>query len=114
MVKASRPAVKTLTIVKSRDIVVDRLLKPCEEGNHSKCTGWAVLRKEVSPIDANYFLRCTCSCHHRKKEQKKINKQHQQIRKKLLKKRIKKGTKRKQKPAKKSKKSKRSKRARRR
>jgi hypothetical protein len=71
MVKASRPAVKTLTIVKSRDIVVDRLLKPCEEDNHAKCTGWAVLRKEVSPIDANYFLRCTCTCHH-KKEQKRI------------------------------------------
>ncbi|HEY3094532.1 MAG TPA: hypothetical protein VGJ42_02115 [Nitrososphaera sp.] len=100
MVKASRPTVKTLTIVKNRDIVVDRLLKPCEEDNHAKCTGWAVLRKEVSPIDANYFLRCICTCHH-KKEQKRIKKQPQQIRKK----RIKKKAKRKLKPVKKSKKS---------
>lgn len=91
MVKASRPIVKTLTLVKSRDIVVDRLLKPCEEDNHSKCTGWAVLRKEVLPIDANYFLRCTCTCHH-KKEPQQIKKK--QIRKKQLKKRIKKKAKR--------------------
>jgi len=101
MVKASRPAVRTLTIVKSRDIVVDRLLKPCEEDNHAKCTGWAVLRKEVSPIDANYFLRCTCTCHH-KREQKRIKKkQPQQIRKK----RIKRKAMRNLKPVKKSKKS---------
>jgi hypothetical protein len=102
MVKASRPAVKTLSLVKSRDIVVDRLLKPCEEGNHSKCTGWAVLRKEVSPIDVNYFLRCTCA-HHHKKEHKKIK----QIRKRLLKKSIKKKAK-KARPVRKSSKSKRS------
>jgi hypothetical protein len=109
MVKASRPAVKTLTLVKSRDIVVDRLLKTCEEGNHSKCTGWAVLRKEVSPIDVNYFLRCTCTCHH-KKEPQQIKKKR--IRKKQLKK-IKKKAK-KQKPHKRSKKSKRGRKARRR
>ena len=110
MVKASRPAVKTLSLVKSRDIVVDRLLKPCEEGNHSKCTGWAVLRKELSPIDVNYFLRCTCA-HHHKKEQKKIK----QIRKKLLKKIVKKKAKKKKaKPVRKIKKSKRSRRSRRR
>jgi hypothetical protein len=114
MVKASRPAVKTLAIVKSRDIVVDRLIKQCEEGNHTKCTGWAVLRKEVSPIDANYFLKCTCACHHHKKEQKKIKRQHQQIRKKRLKKKIKKKAKKRAKPVRKSKKSKRSKRSRRR
>jgi hypothetical protein len=64
MAKAS---VKTLTLVKSRDIVVDKLLKLCEDENHSKCTGWAVLKKEISPIDANYFLKCTCACHHHKK-----------------------------------------------
>jgi len=67
MAKSSRRhAVKTLTIVKSRDIVVDRLIKPCEEENHSACTGWAVLKKELSPIDANYGLRCTCACHKKK------------------------------------------------
>lgn len=118
MAKASRSAVKTLTLVKSRDIVVDKLLKPCEEGNHSKCTGWAVLRREVSPIDANYFLKCTCACHHqKKKERKKIKKQqHQQIRKKLLKKKVKKKAKKKQQKTvvRKSKKGKRSKKARRR
>ena len=69
MPKASRPAVKTLTINKSRDIIVERLLKQCEEDAHSKCTGWAVLKKEISPIDANYFLRCSCTCHHKKKRQ---------------------------------------------
>lgn len=69
MAKASR-RVKTLTINKSRDIVVDRLLKYCQDGTHQKCTGWAVLKKELSPIDANYFLKCTCACH-RKKEQAK-------------------------------------------
>jgi hypothetical protein len=63
MVKSSRSAVKTLTINRSRDIVVDKLTKQCGEGNHSKCTGWAVLKKEHSPINANYFLKCTCSCH---------------------------------------------------
>ena len=63
MVKSSRSAVKTLTINKSRDIVVDRLVKQCEQGNHTKCTGWAVLKKEHSPINANYFLRCICACH---------------------------------------------------
>ena len=75
MVKASRPpAVKTLAIVKSRDIVVDKLLKPCEEDNHSKCTGWAVLKKEISPINANYFLRCSCTCHKKKAAAAKIKK----------------------------------------
>lgn len=69
MIKASRSGVKRLFLNKSRDIVVDRSIKPCEEGNHSKCTGWAVLKKEFSPIDVNYFLRCTCTCH--KKEQPK-------------------------------------------
>jgi hypothetical protein len=104
MVRTSGPQVKSLTIVKSRDIVVDRLLKPCEEDNHAKCTGWAVLRKEVSPIDANYFLRCICTCHRHKKKQKKMKKkQQQQLRKKLLK-RIKKKAKRKLRPARKSKK----------
>lgn len=97
MVKASRPAFKTLTLIKSRDIVVDRMLKPCEEDDHSKCTGWAVLRREVSPIDANYFLRCTCTCHHKKEPQ--------QIRKKQLKKRIKKKANKKHKPSKRSKRS---------
>ncbi len=69
MVKASRIAVKTLTINKSRDIIVDKLLKQCEEGAHSRCTGWAVLKKEISPIDANYFLKCACTCHHNKRHQ---------------------------------------------
>lgn len=105
MPKRSRQTVKTLTLVKSRDIVVDRLIKPCEEGDHSKCTGWAVLRKEVSPIDANYFLKCTCACH--KKEQR-------QIRLKQLKKGVKKRTKKKKKRRKTSKRSKRSKRTKRR
>lgn len=98
MAKASRPAVKTLTINKSRDIIVDRLLKQCEEGAHSKCTGWAVLKKEISPIDANYFLRCTCTCHHKKKRQ--------QTRKQKPKKDIKKKRKKKKKPANRSKKKK--------
>jgi hypothetical protein len=103
MVKASRPAVKTLNLIKSRDIVVDRLLKPCEEDNHSKCTGWAVLRREVSPIDVNYFLKCTCTCHHHKKEQQIKKKM---IRKKQLKKKIKKKAKKKHRLAKKSKRGK--------
>jgi hypothetical protein len=98
MAKASRQAVKTLTIVKSKDIVVDRLLKPCQEGNHAKCTGWAVLRKEVSPIDVNYFLRCTCT-HHHKKEHKKTKK----IRKMLMKKGIKRKAKKNAKPLKRKK-----------
>ena len=67
LAKASRP-VKTITINKSRDIIVDRLLKQCEDGSHAKCTGWAVLKKEISPIDANYFLKCTCACHHKKEQ----------------------------------------------
>jgi hypothetical protein len=71
MVKSSRSAVKTLTINKSRDIVVDRLVKQCEQGNHAKCTGWAVLKKEHSPINANYFLRCTCACHKKGSKLKK-------------------------------------------
>lgn len=106
MARASRPAVKTLTINKSRDIIVDRLLKQCEEGAHSKCTGWAVLKKEISPIDANYFLRCTCTCHH--------NKKRQQTKKHKPKKSIKKKRKMKKKSAKKNKKNKSSKKARKR
>jgi hypothetical protein len=82
MVKASRPAVKTLTINKSRDIIVDRFLKQCEEGAHSKCTGWAVLKKEISPIDANYFLRCTCACHHKKEQQIRKQKTEKSVDKK--------------------------------
>jgi len=110
MTKASRPAVKTLTLIKSRDLVVDRMLKPCEQDNHSKCTGWAVLRKEVSPIDANYFLKCTCTCHRQKKEQKKIKRLHLKIGKKHLRKRTKKKAKKKQKSIKSRRKSKRAKR----
>lgn len=82
MAKASRPAVKTLTINKSRDIIVDRILKQCEEGAHSKCTGWAVLKKEISPIDANYFLRCTCACHHKKEAHIKKHKPKKSVSKK--------------------------------
>jgi hypothetical protein len=73
MVKPSRSAVKTLTINRSRDIVVDKLVRQCEQGNHSKCTGWAVLKKEHSPINANYFLRCTCACHKKGSKIKKKN-----------------------------------------
>jgi hypothetical protein len=98
LARASRPAVKTLNINKSRDIIVDRLLKQCEEGIHSKCTGWAVLKKEISPIDANYFLKCTCTCHHNKKLQQ--TKEHKP------KKTIKKKRKMKKKSTKKSKKNK--------
>ncbi len=77
MVEAARkPAHSTLTIMKSRDFVVDRLLKPCEEDAHSKCTGWGVIKKEVSRVGANYFLKCTCACHHKQ--------EHQIGRKKLL------------------------------
>ncbi|HEU4606155.1 MAG TPA: hypothetical protein VFS46_07955 [Nitrososphaera sp.] len=105
MAKPSRPAVKTLTLNKNRDIIVDRLLKQCEEGAHSKCTGWAVLKKEISPIDANYFLKCTCACHH-KKEQPHARKQRP--RKSIaikIKRKAKKKTKRKQKLVKRNKKS---------
>jgi hypothetical protein len=67
MVKTSRrPAVKTLTLIKSRDIVVDKLLKPCQEDDHSNCTGWAALNRKISPINANYFLKCICICHKKK------------------------------------------------
>jgi hypothetical protein len=108
----AKTSVKTLTLVKSRDIVVDKLLKPCEEDKHAKCTGWAVLKKEISPIDVNYFLKCTCVCHHKKEKQikKKV------IRRKQLKK-IKKNAKKGQKARKSrktSRKSKRGKKARRR
>lgn len=100
MAGASRQ-VRTITINKSRDIIVDRLLKQCEEGAHSKCTGWAVLKKEISPIDANYFLRCTCACHH--KLQTKKPKPKRSITRKI-KRKVKKKAKGKQKPAKRSKK----------
>ena len=94
MVKASRPpAVKTLTIVKSRDIIVDKLLKPCEVGNHPKCTGWAVLKREISPINANYFLKCTCTCHKKKAVGTKRNimqRKKPQIKRKTMKKQIRK------------------------
>lgn len=66
MAKSSRRSVKSLTINKSRDFVVDKMLQPCEEGNHSRCTGWAMLKKELSQVNANYFLKCTCSCHRKK------------------------------------------------
>ncbi len=105
LARASRPAVKTLTINKSRDIIVDKLLNQCEAGGHSKCTGWAVLKKEISPIDANYFLRCMCTCHH--------NKRRQETKKHKPNKNIKKKRKLKKKSAKKSKKNKSSKRSRR-
>jgi len=91
MTKASRPPFKTLTINKSRDLVVDRLLKQCEEGAHPKCTGWAVLKKEISPIDANYFLRCTCACHHKKEHQIKKHKPKKSITMKIKRKVRKKG-----------------------
>ncbi len=61
--RTRRPATKTLIINKGRDFVVDRLIEPCKEDNHSKCTGWAVIKKEQSLVNANYFLRCTCKCH---------------------------------------------------
>jgi len=101
--KASRrSAVKTLTLVKSRDIVVDKLLAPCEEDNHSKCTGWAVLKRELSPIDANYFLRCSCACHKKGAVAKKV-KPKQKMLKKVKKK------KQKRKPARRAKRTTRSK-----
>lgn len=81
-----RQTVKTLNIIKSSDIIVDKLLKPCQDGIHAKCTGWAVLKKELSPINANYFRRCTCKCHHHKRkekeQQKVVSKEAQQKTKK--------------------------------
>jgi hypothetical protein len=92
MVKSSRSAVKTLTINRSRDIVVDKLTKQCEEGNHSKCTGWAVLKKEHSPINANYFLKCTCSCHkkglHIKKKKTHGKRSARKVKKQVRKKKV--------------------------
>ena len=92
MVKSSRSAVNTLTINRSRDIVVDKLTKQCEEGNHSKCTGWAVLKKENSPINANYFLKCTCSCHkkgpHIKKKKTHVRRSVRKIKKQIRKRKV--------------------------
>ena len=102
MAKGSR-SVKTLTINKSRDIIVDKLLRRCEEGAHGKCTGWAVLKKEISPIDANYFLKCTCSCH-RKKAKPQTKKKLKKSVAKRVKRKAKKKAKRRQKLAKRSKK----------
>ncbi len=79
-----RPATKTLIINKGRDFVVDRLIEACEENNHSKCTGWAVIKKEQSLVNANYFLRCTCKCH--KKVAQIRRKKHQSRRTKTVKK----------------------------
>jgi hypothetical protein len=104
MAKASR-RIKTLTINKSRDIVVDRLLKNCQDGAHQKCTGWAVLKKDISPIDANYFLKCTCACHHKKaKAQVRKVKPKKSVVAKRVKKKAKGKAKRKQKHVKRSKK----------
>jgi hypothetical protein len=104
MAKASRP-VKTITINKSRDIIVDKLLKQCEDSAHAKCTGWAVLKKEISPIDANYFLKCTCACHHKKERpQVKKLKPKKSVARKAKRKPAKKKAKRKQKLVRKSKK----------
>ncbi len=61
--QARKPTPRTVTIVKSRDFVVNRLLNPCQEGNHTICTGWAVLKEDTFRVNANYFLRCTCACH---------------------------------------------------
>lgn len=102
MAKGSRP-VKTITINKARDIIVDRLLRKCEEGAHSRCTGWAVLKKEISPIDANYFLKCTCACH-RKKAQSQVKKKLKRSVAKKVKRKVKKKAKRKQKMVRRSKK----------
>ena len=91
MVKPSRPTVKTLTINRSRDIVVDKLLRQCEQGNHPRCTGWAVLKKENSPIYANYFIKCTCACHKKGSPTKKKQVHHRRIvkpTKKLTRKRV--------------------------
>lgn len=103
MAKASRP-VKTITINKSRDIIVDRLLKQCEDGAHSRCTGWAVLKKEISPIDANYFLKCSCACHHKKEQPQAKRKPKKSVARKAMKRKAKKKAKRKQKPVRKGKK----------
>lgn len=109
MAKASR-RVKTLTINKSRDIVVDRLLKHCQDGAHQKCTGWAVLKKDISPIEANYFLKCTCACHRKKTKSQvmKVKPKKTVVAKKKVKKqakvKVKAKAKRKQKQVKRSKK----------
>jgi hypothetical protein len=81
--RSRRPATKTLIINKGRDFVVDRLIEPCEENNHSKCTGWAVIKKEHSLVNANYFLRCTCKCH--KKGVRIKRKKHSPSKKKIKK-----------------------------
>lgn len=86
MAKASRH-LKTITLNKSRDIIVEKLLKQCEGGAHTKCTGWAVLKKDFSPIDANYFLKCTCACHHKKERaQSKKRRPRRSVLRKLKKK----------------------------
>ena len=93
MVKSSRSAIKTITINRSRDIVVDKLTGQCEAGDHSRCTGWAVLKKEHSPINANYFLRCTCACHkkgsHVKKKTVRPKKAAKKVRKSTKKRKVK-------------------------
>ena len=82
-ISSKQPAVKTLTINKSKDIVIDRLIQQCEEEKHSKCTGWAVRKNEFSPVDANVFLRCTCACHQKKEQPRQVReKKRQQPRKK--------------------------------
>ena len=80
MAKASskQPAVKTLTINKSKDIVIDRLIQQCEEEKHSRCTGWAVRKNEFSPVDANVFLRCTCACHQKKEQPRQVREKKKQ------------------------------------
>jgi hypothetical protein len=92
MVKSSRSAVKTLTINRSRDIVVEKLTQQCANGTHSKCTGWAVLKKEHSPINANYFLKCTCSCHKKgspmKKKKTHLKKSVRKVKKQVKKRKI--------------------------
>jgi hypothetical protein len=85
MVKSSRSAIKTITINRSRDIVVDKLTGQCEAGDHSRCTGWAVLKKEHSPINANYFLKCTCACHRKGSVIKKKSVRPKKITKKVRK-----------------------------
>jgi hypothetical protein len=55
---------------------------PCQNGDHAKCTGWAVLRKEVSAINANYFIKCTCACHKKTQRQLKLKKTKKVIKKK--------------------------------
>lgn len=102
MVKSSRSAVKTLTINRSRDIVVDKLTQQCAAGNHAKCTGWAVLKKEHSPINANYFLKCTCSCHKKGSPMKKkkiharksVRKAKKQVKKRKVNRKFRKGRRR--------------------